>query len=72
MVHSDFQNFYFWNHFVNEMLGATYGLSRELCVGFFVWYVQKLDFLDYVPIISEAKHGRIYGQEWLMCVIAIN
>ena len=46
MVRSRFQNFCFWNRFVFEMLGAAYGLSRELCVGCFVWYLQELDFLD--------------------------
>ena len=54
------------------MLGAAYGLSTELRVGCFVWYLQKLDFLDQVQIISKVKHGRIYGMEWLMCVITIN
>ena len=72
MVRSGFRNFCFWNWFVFEMLGAAYGLSTELRVGCFVWYLQKLDFLDQVQIISEAKHGRIYGMEWLMCVITIN
>ena len=37
---------FFWNRFVSEMLGAVYRLSRELRVGCFVWYLQKLDFLD--------------------------
>ena len=41
-----FQNFCFWNWFVYEMLGAVYSMSRELRVGCFVWYLQKLDFLD--------------------------
>ena len=42
-----FRNFYFRNQFIFEMLGAAaYGLSRELRVGYFVWYLQKLDFLD--------------------------
>ena len=54
------------------MLAAAYGLSRELRVGYFVWYLHKLDFMNLVQIISEAKHGRIYGQKWLMCVISIN
>ena len=36
----------FWNRFVSEMLRAAYGLSRELRVGCFVWYLQKLNFLD--------------------------
>ena len=54
------------------MLGAAYGLRRELSVGCFVWYLKNLDFLDEIQIIFEAKHDRIYGQEWLMCVIAIN
>ena len=31
MVRSGFWNFCFWNWFVIEMLGTTYGLSRELC-----------------------------------------
>ena len=46
MVRSGFRNFYFWNRLVTEMLGAAYGPSRELRVGFFLWYLQKLDFLD--------------------------
>ena len=41
MVRSGFRNFYFRNRFVTEMLGTTYGLSRELRVGCFVWYLQK-------------------------------
>ena len=39
MVRSGFQNFCFWNLFVTEMLGAAYGLSRELRVGCFVRYL---------------------------------
>ena len=46
MVLSGFRNFYFQNRFVTEMLGIAYGLSKELRVGYFVWYLQKLDFLD--------------------------
>ena len=46
MVRSEFRNFYFWNRFVFEMLGAAYGLSKELRVRCFVWYLQKMDFLD--------------------------
>ena len=46
MVRSGFQNFCFGNRFVTEMLGAVYDLSKELCVGCFVWYLQKLDFLN--------------------------
>ena len=46
MVRSGFRNFCFGNWFVFEMLGTAYGLSRELCVGCFVWYLQKLEFLD--------------------------
>ena len=46
MVRSDFQNFYFRNRFVTEMLRVAYGMSMELCVGCFVWYLQKLDFLN--------------------------
>ena len=37
---------FFGNRFVSEMLGAAYGLSREFRVRCFVWYLQKLDFLD--------------------------
>ena len=37
MVRSGFHNFYFQNRFVSEMLRATSGLSRELCVECFVW-----------------------------------
>ena len=48
MVHFGFRNLYFQNQLVFEMLWATYGLSRELCVGCFVWYLQNLDFLDSV------------------------
>ena len=36
MVLSSFQNFYFWNRFVTETLGAAYALSGELRVGCFV------------------------------------
>ena len=54
------------------MLRAVYGLSRELCVGCFVWNLRNLEFLDLVQIISKAKYDRIYGREWLMCVIAVN
>ena len=61
MVHSGFRNFCSLNRFVFEMLGAVYGLSKELRVGCFVWYLQKQNFLDEVQIISEAKHGQIYG-----------
>ena len=32
MVRSSFRNFCFRNRFVTEMLGAAYGLSRELRV----------------------------------------
>ena len=46
MVRSGFRNFCFWNRFVSEMIGVVYGLSRELRVGYFVWYLQKLDFLN--------------------------
>ena len=46
MVRSGFLNFCFRNRFVFEMLGAVYDLSRELRVGCFVLYLQKLDFLD--------------------------
>ena len=63
MVRSGFQNFYFRNRFVTKMLETAYGMSRELRVECFVWYLQKLDFLDSVQIISEAKHGWIYGRE---------
>ena len=76
MVRSGFRNFCFWNRFVTEMLGTACGLNRESFVGCFVWYLQKkkkktrLSQLSH--IISYAKHGRIYGREWLMCVIAIN
>ena len=41
MVRSGFRNFYFRNRFVTEMLTTACGLSRELRVGFFVWYLQK-------------------------------
>ena len=33
-----FRNFCFQNRFVSNMLGAAYGLSRELLVECFVWY----------------------------------
>ena len=46
MVFSGFRNFYFWNLFVSEMLGATYGLRKEFCVGCFVWYLKNMDILD--------------------------
>ena len=35
----------FGTSFLPEMLGAVYGLRRELCVGCFVWYLKKLYFL---------------------------
>ena len=41
MVRSGFHNFCFQNRFVTEMLGSAYGMSRELRVGCFVWYLQK-------------------------------
>ena len=53
------------------MLGDAYGLSKKLCVEFCVIFTKdgisglSLDF-------SEAKDGRIYGWEWLMCVITVN
>ena len=46
MVRFGFRNFFFWNRFVTEMLGAAYGLRKELRVGCFVWYLQKLEFLN--------------------------
>ena len=46
MVRYGFRNFCFRSRFVTEMLGTAYGLSRELCVGIFVLYLTKLDFLD--------------------------
>ena len=58
MVRSCFRNFCFRNQFVTEMLGTTYGLSRELSVGYLVWYLQKkLDFLDISP-------NYFRGQAW--------
>ena len=57
MVCSGFWNFYFWNRFVFEMLGAAYGLSRELCVGCFVWYLQKIGLYGLSPDFFQ-------GQEW--------
>ena len=53
------------------MLGAAYGLSRKLRAEFCVKFTKvgisgkSLDF-------SKAKSGRIYGREWLMCVIVVN
>ena len=51
--HGQLRNGPFWfpellfsERFVTEMLGTAYGMSRELRVGCFVWYLQKLDFLD--------------------------
>ena len=46
MVRSGLRNFYFRNRFVSKMLRAAYGLIKELRVGCFVWYLQKMDFLD--------------------------
>ena len=42
MVHFGFWNFCFRNRFVSEMLGAAYGLIRELCVGFFLCGIDKI------------------------------
>ena len=39
MIRSGFRNLCFWNQFVTEMLVAVNGLSRELHVGCFVWYL---------------------------------
>ena len=41
MVRSGFRNFCFRNRFVTEMLGTACGLSRESCVGCFVWFYKK-------------------------------
>ena len=71
MVHFGFRNFCFWNRFVSEMLGAAYGLSRELCVGFLVVLI-KSGLSRLSPDSFRAKHGRIYGRELLMCVITVN
>ena len=49
MVLSGFQNFCFRNRFVTEMLGTAYGMNRELRVGCFVSYLQKLDFSELIP-----------------------
>ena len=57
MVRSEFRNFYFWNRFVFEMLGAAYGLSRELSVGCFVWYLQKTG-------LSGLSLNYFRGQAW--------
>ena len=57
MVSSGFRNFYFRNRFVTEMLGTTYGLSRELRVGFFVWYLQKTG-------LSGLSPDYFRGQAW--------
>ena len=38
MVRYGFQNFCFRNRFVSEMLGAAYGVSKELHVEGFVLY----------------------------------
>ena len=61
-VHSSFQNFYFWNRVVSEMLGAMYGLSRKLCAEFCVIFTKvgisepSLDFF-------VAKYGRTDGRK---------
>ena len=57
MVRSEFRNFCFWNRFVFEMLGAAYGLSRELRVGCFVWYLQKTG-------LSGLSLDYFRGQAW--------
>ena len=51
MVRSGFRNFCFRNWFVTKILGTAYGLSKEVRVGCFVWYLQKIGLsglsLDY-------------------------
>ena len=70
-IGSSFQNFYFRNRVVSELLGDAYSLCRKLRVEFCVIFIKagisgkSLDFF-------EAKYGRIYGREWLMCVITVN
>ena len=49
MVRSSFQNLCFRNRFVTEILENGYGMSRELRVGCFVSYLQKLDFFGLSP-----------------------
>ena len=46
MVRSGFQNFCFRNRLVTKMPGTAYGISGELRVGFFVWYLLKMEFLN--------------------------
>ena len=56
MVHSGSPNLCFRNRFVTEILGTAYGLSRELCVGCFVWYLQNWNFWT--------KSNYFRGQAW--------
>ena len=66
-VLSSFQNFYFRNQVVSEMIGAAYGLSRKLhaefCVIFAKFGISRLS-LDF----SEAKYGRTYCLKWKIYV----
>ena len=53
------------------MLGAAYGLSRKLIVEF-LCNIYKAGISGLSLDFSEAKYGRIYGWEWLRCVITVN
>ena len=57
MVLFGFRNFSFWNRFVNETLGAAYGLSRELHVGCFFVVVIKTRLYGLSPDYFQ-------GQAW--------
>ena len=57
MVRSSFRNFCFRNRLVSKMLGAAYGLSRELRVGCFCVVLIKAGLSGSSPEYFMAGNG---------------
>ena len=57
MVRSGFRNFCFRNQLVSKMLGAAYGLSRELRVGCFCVVLIKARLSGLSPEYFMVGHG---------------